>query len=557
MMHRNKTMSWVIAVASVTAFIALRCADLGPLAGTVTQSGNGIVSGMVVDSGAPVTGARVLLVPARYDPYSNASLPDLLIDTTDESGAFSILAPRLNDYNVEVEHVSGKNTLLCGVSFQTGDTQSTGLLRLALPGSIKVIISDTIDAGTAYVYIPGTTFFSLVHDDTALLENIPAGSILELSYHPAAAEAKDRIIKTNIMVTSGETTSIADYSTWKQSKRLYLNTTASGAGVAGNVTDFPALVRLTSNNFDFSQARPGGEDARFTKVDGTPLAFEIERWDPVTELAEVWVKVDTVYGNDDSHCFIIYWGNSNAAGISSAESVFDTADGFIGVWHLAGAGTAQAADATPHHYDGTPTDTAPQATPGVIGSALQFDGKSSGLLMKNTAAGPLNFPRPGTYTFSAWVSVDSVYDEDEFIAGKGHDQYALRVKGEQSIPANMFALHEYIDAPVYGTDMRYAPVVTRQWKYMVGIRDTAASYLYIDGTCVDSIGMVFSVRISSQDSTNFSIGRCGAPYNGDNYLPFKGKIDEVRIADVACTADWVKLCYMNQKAGDMLVKFAK
>lgn len=217
--------------------------------------------------------------------------------------------------------------------------------------------------------------------------------------------------------------------------------------------------------------------------------------------------------------------------------------------------------ATSRHYDGTPSDTAPQSIPGVIGSALQFDGKASGLVMKNSAAGPLNFPRPGTYTFSAWVSVDSVYDEDEFIAGKGHDQYALRVKGVTSVPANMFALHEYIDAPVYGTDIRYAPVITRQWKFIVGIRSAAQSYLYIDGTCVDSTGMVVSGRKSVQDSTSFSIGRCGASYasltNAIDYLPFKGKIDEVRIAGIACSADWVKLCYMNQKAGDKLLRFAQ
>ena len=60
----------------------------------------------------------------------------------------------------------------------------------------------------------------------------------------------------------------------------------------------------------------------------------------------------------------------------------------------------------------------------------------------------------------------------------------------------MFALHEYIDAPVYGTDMRFAPVVTQQWKYIVGIRDTAKSYLFIDGTCVDSIGQINQGRVT-------------------------------------------------------------
>ena len=255
----------------------------------------------------------------------------------------------------------------------------------------------------------------------------------------------------------------------------------------------------------------------------------------------------------------MYWGNHSAASESSGAAVFDTANGFLGVWHLAGAGNTVAGDATLHHYDGTPTDTAPQSVSGAIGAGLQFDGSANGLVMKNTAKSPLNFPRPGTYTFSAWVYVDTVYDADEFIGGKGYDQYSLRVKGGVSYPSNMFALHEYVDAPVYGTEMRLAPVVVRQWKYIVGIRDTANSYLFIDGSCVDSSGSIFYSKGDVLDSTNFSIGRCAASYaapaNSNNYLAFKGKIDEVRIAAVHFSADWVKLSYMNQKAQDALVKW--
>jgi hypothetical protein len=36
---------------------------------------------------------------------------------------------------------------------------------------------------------------------------------------------------------------------------------------------------------------------------------------------------------------------------------------------------------------------------------------------------------------------------------------------------------------------------------------------------------------------------------------FGGKIDEVRVSSTALSADWIKLCYMNQKESDMLVRF--
>jgi hypothetical protein len=36
---------------------------------------------------------------------------------------------------------------------------------------------------------------------------------------------------------------------------------------------------------------------------------------------------------------------------------------------------------------------------------------------------------------------------------------------------------------------------------------------------------------------------------------FKGDIEEARISNVACSADWIKLCYMNQKAQNALTFF--
>lgn len=47
---------------------------------------------------------------------------------------------------------------------------------------------------------------------------------------------------------------------------LYLNTSPTGADVAGTVTNFPVLVRLRANNFDFSLAKADGSDLRFSKT---------------------------------------------------------------------------------------------------------------------------------------------------------------------------------------------------------------------------------------------------------------------------------------------------
>lgn len=58
-----------------------------------------------------------------------------------------------------------------------------------------------------------------------------------------------------------------------------MHTTASGAGVAQSVIDFPVLIRLTAGNFDFSQAKNNGTDLRFIQSGAGFLSCEIERWD--------------------------------------------------------------------------------------------------------------------------------------------------------------------------------------------------------------------------------------------------------------------------------------
>ncbi|HLV31689.1 MAG TPA: DUF2341 domain-containing protein [Chitinispirillaceae bacterium] len=72
----------------------------------------------------------------------------------------------------------------------------------------------------------------------------------------------------------------------------------SGADVNEIGTDFPFVVRLNANNFDFSQAQANGRDIRFVLNDSVPLVHEIERWNVSAGRGEIWVRVDTIYGKE-------------------------------------------------------------------------------------------------------------------------------------------------------------------------------------------------------------------------------------------------------------------
>ena len=92
-------------------------------------------------------------------------------------------------------------------------------------------------------------------------------------------------------------TTAESYGSWLYSKKLYINTKASGGGasIRNKVNNFPLLVRLNPNTFGwFSQTLPLGADIRFSKSDAqkTPLHYEIERWVDVSgdlDTAEIWL----------------------------------------------------------------------------------------------------------------------------------------------------------------------------------------------------------------------------------------------------------------------------
>ncbi|MEO2168283.1 MAG: DUF2341 domain-containing protein, partial [bacterium] len=74
--------------------------------------------------------------------------------------------------------------------------------------------------------------------------------------------------------------------------------------------------------FDFSQAKPRGEDVRFS-ANGKPLAYQIERWDAAGGKAEVWVRIPTIKGNTD--CGIADYDNLVEGGQLEAGSSLEQA----------------------------------------------------------------------------------------------------------------------------------------------------------------------------------------------------------------------------------------
>ncbi|MBN1128088.1 MAG: DUF2341 domain-containing protein, partial [Chitinispirillaceae bacterium] len=342
-------------LVSLALLFGVRCTMQNSLAGGGTDVSNPVVTGRAVGfCGAPASFTRVSLVPEQYNPFTDKGLSAASVDTADTSGEYLVIAPAAGGYNLEAEHLlTGNRQLVAIDTLRMNDTLVVPLDMIWQAGSIRILFPDVTYADSGYVYIPGSTMFAFIRNGVAVFDSVPAGTIPEIRYVNLLNPDKNHLVGAEVSVSSGNVTTVADYYSWRHSRQLILNTTASGADVSGDVRHFPVLVRLNNANFDFTQARRYGHDVRFAKPNHEPLEYDIDTWDSASGTAAVWVRVDTVYGNSSSQYILMCWGNPNAEDQSNGSAVFDTGDGYRAVWHLGEASGNVAGEVTYSSVVGT------------------------------------------------------------------------------------------------------------------------------------------------------------------------------------------------------------
>jgi hypothetical protein len=555
---RGGAAAYLLAGALLLVACALPLTDGGG-----SRGGNPVVTGRIVNpDGTGASRTLVQIFPQSYDPVKDNALPAGATDTTDESGSYTVRTVGPGMFNVQAVHLIHRTRLLVREINIEGDTAAIGADTLRRPGVILVPIINGFDTVSGYVYVPGTSIAVSLRgmSDYVILDSVPSGTALAVDYAIRNSSSAPSVIRDSVYVPQNDTVKLS-FLEWKYLQKLFINTSPSGANVSGDVHGFPVLVRLTAARFDFAEAEKNGEDIRFTKTDGSQIPYEIERWDPVAGFAEVWVKVDTVYGNNDGQYIVMYWGasaGSATSSMSNGAAVFDTGNGFQGVWHMGEAGNAIAKDATANHFDGTPSDTAPEGAAGVIGSCRSFNGTSNFIRMNGTADSRLNFQENGTYTVSAWVYADTIDNRSHLVVGKSNEQYFMKFKFSIPTDPMVWEFVEYHDKTGWSitNSLPVAPSA-KTWTHIVGVREGTSQFFYLNGELVDSSISVSPATAPRQTGEDVTIGRflSVAPDSLEGKCPFLGKIDEVRISNAAYGADWIKLCYMNQKELDALVKW--
>lgn len=91
--------------------------------------------------------------------------------------------------------------------------------------------------------------------------------------------------------------------------------------------NYQIKITLDSTNFDFTKAKPNGEDIRFYSSDGWELSYWIEKWDSVSGEAVVWVKVPYIPAESSTQIYM-YYGDPNLESMSCGGCVFEFFDDF-------------------------------------------------------------------------------------------------------------------------------------------------------------------------------------------------------------------------------------
>lgn len=350
-----------------------------------------------------------------------------------------------------------------------------------------------------------------------------------------------------------------DYSTWTHAKPIRVRTNAI---MTSGVSQFPLLVRLNASNAAdvFSGAKSGGADIRFGRGNGTKLAYEIERWDAAAQVAEIWVRMDTVRPNDTLQTLWLYWGKADANAASNGSAVFSASNGYVAVWHMNGAGSGgqvnevDAVSGFTALQHSTSGGNPASSTSGPIGyhRILSASDNTTGQGFVTNDPAKANFLFTDNYKVSAWANPTTLsHNQYPTIVSKHDNQWTLRANTAETGPWLFFYGNPGGSESWPGVNSSlYA--IEGEWAYIAGVRSVGddALHLYVNGLLDASY---YSPPTDGAQPTDNSVAIGKRAEADDRY--WNGALDEIRLESAARSADWIRLEYETQRANSTVLAF--
>jgi hypothetical protein len=460
-------------------------------------------------------------------------------------------------------------------SLDTTQLQLAVISATALSGSsVEVIFSSALDPTTAedpsHYSIPGLSITnatldginpsSVVLTTTTHTENqytITVTNVLDKVGNPLGSNNQASFFSACILPADPVPTPLSleicqpSTGSWWDTDWTYRRAlTIDPAFINATLFNFPIMIKLQGDTFDFSTVQASGADLRFLAAnDSTLLDFEIERWDTVGERGELWVRIPIL---DDTNptLLYLYYGNNLAADGQNGSAVWDP--NYVAVWHMQQTPDGSAGDI----IDSTSYGNHGQSYGGMnaadqietpLGLGYDMDGTNDYI---DVPMSPTIQISGTSATLEAWTKIPAGgTDDDEALITKfnaGNDErYHLGVDDPSELNCRF-------NTTITGYDRIDTPGVPQdEWTYLSSRKTIFGFAGYVNTNLIDQINYfpIPTGNIRTNPGDQLHVGkRYNARY-------FEGDLDEIRISNIARSIEWIQASYYSGK--NVLVALGK
>jgi len=280
-------------------------------------------------------------------------------------------------------------------------------------------------------------------------------------------------------------------------------------------SQIPVLVRLHSGNFDFTSVNIDGSDMRFIASDDkTELKYYIEKFDAVNELAIIWVQLPKVEVTDKDAHFWLYSGNENATTSTASKTAWNA--NTVANFHFAEKSFLQDSSTTALGAGGEIT----LQKAGLIGEAATFISKPLVI-----SVNPIVRHAAGSgFTWSAWIKPASL-PQQASLYNQG-DAVVLKIDGQK------------LSLNVGSSNLSGGEIKAATWQYVAFTLEGGRASIFVNGV---SVGTGDAPVVDAESDIKIGEG-------------YTGEMDELEIANVARTENWLKFSASTQGMDSQLLK---
>ncbi len=319
---------------------------------------------------------------------------------------------------------------------------------------------------------------------------------------------------------------------WGYRMQVTYNYQYIASSTSETYANFAVLASTTSASLKFTgsgghMGKSDGTDMLFTLADGTTkLNHEIEYYSSTTGAVLAWVNVGTGgLSTSTPNVGYLYYGNAAASDQQNINATWNT--NYKTVYHLKNGTTLALTDSTATGKTLTNNATV-TATTGQIDGAASFSGSNY------LTASDTGLPT-GAKTISMWVFPTTFTSSNNMLVyGTGGTQDRLTLWRFSGTGTSL-------DFAGWADDVSYAhSFSTNTWYNISGTFNGSTVSIYLNGTLVAG---PTSATWNTTLGEGLQIGNW-ATYDAAG--KFQGIMDEIRISNIARSADWIMTEYNNQ-----------